>query len=204
MKHYPEMQSLVRSDVDVYVFEKLDGSNIRAEWSPKRGFYKFGTRKRLLGEDDPQFGEAIGLIKQQEEVLGKIFKEQRYLGTVCYFEFLGNHSFAGLHEQEPHKAVLIDVEIYKEGFLSPNTFLKLFQHSVEIPKFIYYGKINSEVEAKIRAGLFQGASFEGVVCKAAPSKKWSLPIMFKVKNQAWIDKVKARYASNPNLLKEML
>ena len=34
-----------------YVFDKLDGSNIRAEWNPKKGFYKFGSRSQLLTPD---------------------------------------------------------------------------------------------------------------------------------------------------------
>ena len=199
MKHYPEMSSVIQRDVDVYVFEKLDGSNIRAEWSPKHGFYKFGTRKRLLGEDDPMFGKAIGLIRQQEVALGKIFKSERFEGVVCYFEFLGENSFAGLHEPEPHKVVLLDVDVYKQGFIHPNAFLKTFTGQVEIPKFIYHGKLNHEVEEKIRKGEFEGASFEGVVCKSAPPKKWFLPIMFKVKNQAWIDKVEERYAGREDL-----
>lgn len=198
------MSAVIQRDIEVYVFEKLDGSNIRAEWSPKRGFYKFGTRKRLLGEDDPQFGEAIGLIKKTEPVLSDIFKENRYEGTVCYFEFLGDNSFAGLHENEPHRVVLIDVDVYKKGFVVPNDFLNLFQDFVEIPKFLGRAKIGPKVEEQIRAGNFPGASFEGVVCKSAPPKKWSLPVMFKVKNQAWIDKVKERYQGNPAFLKEML
>lgn len=31
-------------EIYIYAFDKLDGSNIRFEWSRKRGFYKFGTR----------------------------------------------------------------------------------------------------------------------------------------------------------------
>lgn len=200
MKHYPEMSAVIQRDVDVYVFEKLDGSNIRAEWSPKRGFYKFGTRKRLLGVDDPMFGSAIALIKAQEEKLSKVFKAERFEGAICYFEFLGDNSFAGLHIQdEPHKVVLIDVDVYKQGFVTPNKFIKLFEDIVEIPKFLYYGKMNHEVEGQIRSGLFPGATFEGVVCKSSPPKKWGLPIMFKVKNIAWIDKVKERYGSRQDL-----
>lgn len=200
MKHYPEISAVIQRDVDVYVFEKLDGSNIRAEWTPKRGFYKFGTRKRLLGEDDPMFGSAIKLIKEQEEKISKQFKNERFEGTVCYFEFLGENSFAGFHIQtEPHKVVLIDVDVYKQGFMTPNRFIRMFEGIVEIPKFLHYGKMNHDLEQQIRAGKFPGASFEGVVCKSSPPKKWALPVMFKVKNQAWIDKVKERYASRGDI-----
>lgn len=199
MKHYPEMASTIQRDIDVYFFEKLDGSNIRAEWSPKRGFYKFGTRKRLLGEDDPMFGEAIGLIRAQEDKLSRIFRTFKPENLISYFEFFGENSFAGLHEAEPHKTVLLDVDIFKQGFLTPNQFIRSFENEVEIPKFIHHGKANHEVEQCIREGRFPGASFEGVVCKSTPPKKWALPILFKIKNQAWIDKVKERYGSRKDL-----
>ena len=32
---------------DIIAFDKIDGSNLRFEWSRKRGFYKFGTRKMI-------------------------------------------------------------------------------------------------------------------------------------------------------------
>lgn len=199
MKHYPEISSVIQRDVDVYVFEKLDGSNIRAEWSPKRGFYKFGTRKRLLGEDDPLFGEAIGLVRKQEETLAKIFRGKNFEKAVAYFEYLGENSFAGLHETEPHRVVLLDVDVFKKGFMTPNEFLRAFDGQVEIPKFIHFGKMNHEIEDEIRRGTFSGMSFEGVVCKSNPPKKWSLPVLFKVKNQAWIDRVKERYGTRNDL-----
>lgn len=53
---------------EIYAFDKIDGSNIRAEWSSKRGFYKFGSRNRLLGSDQPIINKAEGLIKAQEAI----------------------------------------------------------------------------------------------------------------------------------------
>ena len=53
MKQYPSISHDIRS-VQAYAFDKLDGSNIRAEWHPKKGFWKFGSRTRLLGTDQPQ------------------------------------------------------------------------------------------------------------------------------------------------------
>lgn len=199
MKHFPEMQSTVMPDLEVYVFEKLDGSNIRAEWSPKRGFYKFGTRKRIFGEDDPMFGEAVSLIKEKEKQLGEAFKQLRFESAVAYFEFLGQSSFAGFHFKEPHKVVLIDVEGFKQGFIPPSQFMSIFPDIVETAKFLFYGKITEAIEAQIRAGNFPGATFEGVVCKASPQKKWTLPLMFKIKNQAWIDAVKAKHGARADL-----
>lgn len=65
MKHYPTIPKTVIHDVDVHVFDKLDGSNIRAEWNPKKGFYKFGSRKQLIDEDT-FLGKSIDLIKAHE------------------------------------------------------------------------------------------------------------------------------------------
>ena len=44
MKQYPTIPKTIQS-IDIIAFDKLDGSNIRAEWNPKKGFYKFGSRK---------------------------------------------------------------------------------------------------------------------------------------------------------------
>jgi hypothetical protein len=196
MKHYPEISPIIDREVNVYFFDKLDGSNIRAEWSPKRGFYKFGTRKHLLGEDDPMFGSAIKLIKDTEPMCGKVFRNERFESTVCYFEFLGENSFAGFHIQnEPHKVVLLDVDVYKQGFLTPTQFMKHFEGIVEIPKLLHYGQANEDIEHKIRNGTLPGMTFEGVVCKSSPPKKWALPIMFKIKSHAWLTKVKERHGN---------
>lgn len=205
MKHYPSISKEIRRDIDVYVYDKLDGSNIRAEWSPKNGFYKFGTRKRLLGSDDPNLGEAIELILTDfSKQLTEVFKKElRAEGAVAYFEFCGPHSFAGLHENEPHACSLIDVEIKKQGFIEPNRFEKLFQNEVVCAHLLHHGKMNHLIEAQVRAGSLPGMTFEGVVCKAPAPKKWALPVMFKVKNQAWIDLVKSLY-NDPRILEDLL
>ena len=62
MKSYPTIPRQNRRLNYAYVFDKLDGSNIRAEWNPKKGFYKFGSRTRLLGTDQEFIAEAQELI----------------------------------------------------------------------------------------------------------------------------------------------
>ena len=44
-------------------FDKPDGSNIRAEWSKKTGFYKYGSRNVLIDKSHPFLGEAIPLFE---------------------------------------------------------------------------------------------------------------------------------------------
>jgi hypothetical protein len=66
MKAYP---SIKRYRANRYLgfqghtFAKLDGSNLRFEWSPKQGWYRFGSRRRLLEESHPQFGQAMSMFK---------------------------------------------------------------------------------------------------------------------------------------------
>ena len=100
MKEYPSIgREVVGSPI--YAFDKLDGSNIRAEWSRKKGFYKFGKRRGLVGQDDPLLGEAQGLVESSwAEELSKRFRAQRWDKALAFFEFWGDNSFAGNHEDE--------------------------------------------------------------------------------------------------------
>jgi len=196
MKQYPSISRDIQYGGPYYVFDKVDGSNIRAEWSKKQGFYKFGSRKVLLGEkgateQQTLLGESIDLIKNLSDTFGKIFRDERWQQVVCFFEFLGANSFAGFHHNEPHKVVLIDLHIHKQGIIDAREFLRIFDGTVETAKLLHQGNFNKELETQIRSGTLEGMGFEGVVAKAPPQKKWEMPTMFKVKNQAWIDRVKA-------------
>ena len=76
----------------------------------------------------------------------------------------------------------------------PINILKIFGESnIEIPKLLHYGIIDQNIESLIHSGSLPGMGFEGVVCKARRPKTFSEPIMYKIKNQAWIDKVKANF-----------
>lgn len=196
MKTYPSIESRINRDVDIYAFEKYDGSNIRGEFSQKRGFYKFGTRNRMMDANDGQLGEAVTIIQNKySESLSQIFKEETWQNVVCFFEFFGLNSFAGQHEKETHDVVLFDVMPARRGLVPPNEFLRLFKN-VHIPKVLYYGRADTAFEESVRNGTLEGMPFEGVVCKAPnPNKKiTSQPVMFKIKNRAWIDKVNSLYS----------
>ena len=85
MKEYPSIPKDVRTDVNIYAFDKLDGSNIRAEWSKKQKFYKFGSKTRLLGADDKMLGKSIELIrKKYESDLTEIFLAKRWTDVICF------------------------------------------------------------------------------------------------------------------------
>lgn len=200
MKEYQSITDRVHTDIDIVAFGKLDGSNIRAEWTQKRGFDKFGTRRRLLDEKatkGPGLGHAVTLFKETwGKVLPTIFMKQRWLGKdvkiTCFFEYYGPNSFAGWHSDpfEDRKLTLIDVNLHKKGILSPKEFIDLFGH-LDIPKILYRGKANQTFIDSVRNSTLEDMPFEGVVCKAPnPSKKKTAkPVMFKIKSQAWYDKL---------------
>jgi len=193
MKSYPSIGKSTPGcwrEFTAHVFDKLDGSNLRFEWSRKTGWYKYGTRKRLLDESDKVFGSAIGLFhrtlaKDIEEVLVRQGKNA-CPSAVVFAEFWGPHSIAGFHKPDDDmRLTLIDVAPYKRGILGPAEFLDLFGH-LDIPH--YFGKLewSGEFVRKVRAGELESVTFEGVVGKAIVRKKL---VMEKAKTQAWIDRV---------------
>lgn len=150
MKEYPKILGAgIPSGDPCIAFYKYDGSNLRFEWRPKSGWYKFGTRRRLFNETDPEYGEAVAIFsKKYAEPVEKVIREKfkKAESAIVYCEFFGPHSFAGKHEpgflgvesNDPKDLVLFDVNIHKKGFVSPADFLDLFGH-LHIPKVIYEG-----------------------------------------------------------------
>ena len=187
MKHYPSIEKFRKGRVKLHTFDKLDGSNLRFEWSKKRGWYKFGTRARLFDETDEDFGIAIPIFMERlSEPLGKICTDCRWQDVVVFAEFWGKKSFAGTHVKgDPKQLTVFDVNVYKQGYLPPRTFLKLFGEFG--PK--YLGDLNwtpGFVE-DVQMNRVEGLTFEGVVGKTYVGRKL---VMYKAKTGAWIDKVR--------------
>ena len=205
MKTYPSIDGHIVNH-PIYAFDKLDGSNIRCEWSRKQGLHKFGSRRVLLGEDHPHLGKAQGLVLETYgEDLPRIFVDERFQEVTCFFEFYGPNSFAGVHEQgDTHRVTLFDVNVYKKGMLGPREFLRAFEGRVPIPQMLYRGDPTEDFIQDVKRGTLQGMTFEGVVCKGAPLKNGYPPHAFKVKNLKWIEKVKALYGSDPAKLADLL
>ena len=192
MKTYPTIDFPIRYVSSCYVFAKEDGSNVRAEWSKKRGFWKFGRRKALLDDSNEWLVEVEGIIMRDwAEPLSAIFKKQRLQKATAFFEFLGDNSFAGNHVAEPHRCVLLDVAAHPKGILHPRDFVKVFK-GLPHARLLHQGNFNREMEEKIRSGTFPGMPFEGVIVKGgfvSPGR----PMMFKVKSQAWFERLRAQY-----------
>ncbi len=200
MKHYPSITKEIRHDIHIWAFDKIDGSNIRAEWNSKRGFYKFGTKNQLIDENSKPFGRAIQLVRDKyESDLAMVFKEQKWRDVMCFFELWGPSSFAGQHDFEEELTVtLIDVNPFKQGILEPMEFIKYFGH-LDIPKVLYQGRVSVDLFDKVKQSTLTGMTFEGVVCKGASDTNARMPIMFKIKSQAWVDKLREYCKDNDSL-----
>lgn len=204
MKSYPSITKEVRHDVHVWVFDKLDGSNIRAEWNSKKGFYKFGTKNQLIDESAKPFGRAIQILRHKYEAdISMVFKEQKWRDIICFFELHGPSSFAGTHNWEEDLTVtLIDANPYKEGILEPAEFIKYFGH-LDIPRVLYQGKVTVDLFDKVKQSMLPGMTAEGVVCKGASDSNAKMPVMFKIKSQAWLDRLKTYCNGNEQLFNQL-
>lgn len=175
---------------ECFSFYKYDGSNIRWEWNKKRGFYKFGARKRLFDESDEQFGDAVLLFKEKyEEPIAKIltdnFKQEK---VVIFTEYFGENSFAGDHcESDEKELKLFDVHIIKKGLLEPKEFLKKFGKLDFTAELLYEGKFNKQYIEKIRENT-DGRLDEGVVVKGGRGHNLWLS---KIKTLSYLEKLKS-------------
>lgn len=204
MKEYPSIDNLLRPTDYIYAFDKLDGSNIRAEWNSKRGFYKFGTRHQLMDISSKPYGKAISLIKEKyEEAFAVICKEQKWRDAICFFEFYGPNSFAGQHlDTEDQTVTLFDVNPLRQGILEPDQFIALFG-KLDIPKILFEGQITTEFVDAVKSSKLEGMTLEGVVCKGKHDGKTKIPIMFKIKSNAWMERLKTHCNGSVALFKKL-
>ncbi len=199
MKQYPSISSNIHYGKPVYMFPKYDGSNVRAEWSRKNGFYKFGRRNGLLDDSNPTLAREVEPLVREiwEGPLTEVFKKERLDKATVFFEFWGPNSFAGYHAEEDHKLSILDISADKKGFLEPKSLLQILRpidKVVELPEVIFYGNFTHEIQEQVSAGEFPGMSFEGVVAKGSYISP-GMPLMFKWKSLNWLKKLKEKCSS---------
>lgn len=212
MKMYPSIAGCRDAPVVPCIsFMKYDGSNLRFEWSRKRGWYKFGTRRRLFDKTDPEYGHAIEIFlnKYGDSVptalvddLGK----NKVESFIAFGEFFGPSSFSGHHNfEEEHDVVLFDVSVHKRGFVLPADFVRLFAELGAAP-VVYEGPFDQEFIDAVRVGEYVGET-EGVVAKGTlPGKKGKEQHSFwmrKVKTNWWLNELRVRAETDPSLAKEL-
>jgi hypothetical protein len=202
MLEYPSIQNSSKAPrKECIAFDKLDGSNFRAKWTQKRGFDTFGTRTQLIDETSEFWGEMVVVFKNTlqdklDRILRKEFRNEREI--IVFGEFFGEQSYAGRHEDEPHKIVPFDILVGHKNrkFIKPRDFIKLLTDEIEIPKVVYEGNLNDDLIARVRANEFN--SFEGVICKGTQSVGNAMGgiWMAKIKTQKYLDSLKNKFGDD--------
>jgi hypothetical protein len=205
MKTYPSISYAAKSHLPIYAFDKLDGSNIRAEWTSKKGWHKFGTRHHLIDAHDPIFGQAPKLITDKYgESLAKALKDAGFESATCFFELWGPSSFAGMHSpKEKLTITLFDIAPFNQGILMPDRFLKVAGH-LDHARLLYQGPCTEAFIQSVRDSSLPGMTFEGVVCKSINNKKTKMPVMFKQKSRAWLNKLREYCGNDKKLLNALM
>lgn len=191
----------------IYAFDKPDGSNLRFEWSKKRGFYKFGSRNVLIDESHDPFGFAVKLFRDKyEEGLNRVFRTKEYRDVqsfVCFAELVGTKSAFGQHQfgNDDFDIVLFDVDQYKRGLVPPGEFLKNFGE-LGVPRVVYTGNLNKELVLRVKANEF--GLTEGVICKGKVKTRKGVEQLYycKIKTDDWFTRLRA--LGDEKLLREEL
>jgi len=200
MKEYPHIEywnhGLIGSPI--IGFDKIDGSNIRCEWSQKRGFYKFGTRNQLIDERNENFGNVIPLfLNKYHEPLTRLFKSDKEFRNIKNFtvfsEYAGEHSCFGQHDSNDiMDIILFDVWQHQKGWVEPRTFVKKFG-AFGIPKVVYEGNLNKSLVEAVRQNEFnlkEGIMGKGIrETKRVDQRVWSV----KMKTNDWFERLRSRY-----------
>lgn len=209
MKTYPSIPRLYDlqkyNNVKFHIFEKLDGSNIRVEWSKKSGFCKFGTRHQLLTEDQGPLYNCKQIITDMfEDSISSKLSRMKVERAVLFFEYYGVGSFAGSHpHDDTMTAALIDIDIYKKGTMSPQDFVNFCGDDLKCAKLLAELYPTKEFVDAVRDGSFDGCTFEGVIGKAKLGSNFTPVEMFKIKTQKWLDALKEHCGGNQELYERL-
>jgi len=195
MEQYPEIPGAKKAPLGekCIAFYKYDGSNLRWEWSKKRGWHKYGTRTELFGSNHPLWGQALPLFREiEEDIVQRVQASDKRFRSIeritAFTEFFGPSSFAGVHdEKEPKQLKLIDVYLFKQGMMSPRWFVETFGDAPYAAQVIYEGNLNMEFIRDVRAGKYP--VWEGVVAKGEDFR-------VKIKTEAYMLKLKEVYGLN--------
>ena len=172
MEQYPNIPGSKDAPLgkDCIAFVKYDGSNLRWEWQPKRGWCKSGTRHELFDlSTNELWAQAIPLFYEiSDDIVTRIRNYSKHYRSIqritAFTEFFGPSSFAGKHVLEEKKQLkLIDVYLYKVGMIPPRQFVEIFGDASYAAEVVYHGKLNASFIEDVKEAKYPG--FEGVVAK---------------------------------------
>lgn len=175
-------------------FEKYDGTNLHWVWQRELGWHAFGTRRDRFdldpaGRDDfaaTHEGLEVAprlFLKELAEPLAGIFRNHPdYAGEeiTVFTEFYGPRSFAGAHQPDDDKRLVLFDAQTQDGMVPPAQFVRDFAE-LPIARVVYRGKLTGKFTTDVREGKYDVA--EGVVCKGGErhGEVW----MAKIKTNAY-------------------
>jgi len=194
MKSYPSIKQFRKDRHANFVghtFAKIDGSNLRFEWDRKKGWFRFGSRRRLLEETHAEFGIAFEMFRNGfADEFTKLAVDSGWESIMVFCEFWGAKSFAGQHEEADSKFLTpIDVAIYKKGLLSPSEFVQQFESKFDIG-YLGTQTWDKQFVQSVVDSTLPGMAFEGVIGKNGSGHK---RLALKLKSQAWKEKVLQKF-----------
>lgn len=195
MKQYPSIPQSTGQKFEglglVDVFDKLDGNNLRFEFSKKQGWHKFGSRTQMVDLTSEQFGPAVRrFLEEYAEWIPTCFKKTPQK-IVIFGEWSGPNSFCGMHAQDDlMDLTFFDACVDNRGWLDPRDFRKAFEGSVPVCRYLGSHNWTRGFIDRVRSGAIDGITFEGVVGKTIQGSQLK---MGKAKTQEWYDKVYALY-----------
>jgi hypothetical protein len=186
MLQYPSILGASKAPIGkpCVAFYKYDGSNLRWEWSPKKGWNKFGTRRQMFDASTPVYNQALPLFLDSlgDEIVYRtkqIIKNPERI--TAFTEFFGPSSFAGQHDENEAKELrLFDIFLFKKGFVEPKQFVKVFGDLPQSAEVVYEGNLNKQFIMDVREGKFN--VFEGVIAKGED-------FMVKIKTQEYYNRL---------------
>lgn len=207
MLQYPSINGIKKSPMGrvCAVFYKYDGSNLRFEWNPKKGWGKFGSRTQLIDRNAPFLGVGVDLFlnTMADDIIDRLKAEygkkfSKYQKVTAFAELYGKSSFAGTHvEDEPKELKLFDVFRFKDGFIAPSDFANVFVNAQYIAEVLWVSNLNQKLISDVRSGKVDDYDLpryqpipEGVVCKGVhDGELW----MTKIKTLEYLEKLRNFY-----------
>lgn len=182
----------------VFSFYKYDGSNLRFEWQPKKGFFKFGSRTQLIDKNSEIFGCSIEQFQDtmSKDILSRMedFYSKKVINNldriVAFCEFFGENSVAGTHDINDEKYLkLFDIHMFKKGFIPPKEFVEIFEGFEHSAELLYYGNLNQDYIKEVQLNEDMKLK-EGVICKGVVKGQVE---MTKIKTNAWLEMIKGKF-----------